>query len=110
VIDVTVGCDQNDAVLEVADRGIGVPAAERDRLFAPFSRTASAIDAGIEGTGLGLYISRKIVEAHGGTIDHLERPGGGTTFRVSLPLERRNSSETASGLAPEAGVSSPGAT
>jgi signal transduction histidine kinase len=109
VIDVTVGCDQNDAVLEVADRGIGVPAAERDRLFAPFSRTASAMDAGIEGTGLGLYISRKIVEAHGGSIDHLERPGGGTTFRVSLPLERRNSSETASGLAPEAGVSSPGA-
>jgi signal transduction histidine kinase len=108
-IDVTVGRDQDHAVLEVADRGIGVPVAERDRLFAPFSRTPSAIDAGIEGTGLGLYISRKIVEAHGGSIDHRETLGGGTTFRVSLPLERRNVSETASDVSPEAGVPSSGA-
>jgi protein-histidine pros-kinase len=88
LVEVVVRAEEDRAVLDVVDRGIGVPEDERDWLFAPFSRTPTAVDTGIEGTGLGLYISRKIVEAHGGTIEVLETPGGGSTFRVTLPLRR----------------------
>jgi signal transduction histidine kinase len=83
------------AILDVIDRGIGVPEEERDQLFAPFSRTATAMDSGIEGTGLGLYISRRIVEAHGGSIELHETPGGGSTFRVTLPLQRAEATRDA---------------
>jgi two-component system nitrogen regulation sensor histidine kinase GlnL len=71
---------QAAAVLEVADRGPGIaPEAER-QLFNPFFTTKAS------GTGLGLPISLRIVEEHGGTIEVQSRSGGGTTFRVLLPL------------------------
>ena len=88
LVEVVVRREHSRAVVDVVDRGIGVPEQERDQLFAPFSRTPTAVDTGIEGTGLGLYISRRIIEAHGGSIELHETPGGGATFRVSLPLQR----------------------
>jgi signal transduction histidine kinase len=88
LVEVVVREDDGHAVVDVVDRGIGVPESERTVLFAPFSRTATAIEAGVEGTGLGLYISRRIVEAHGGSITLRETPGGGSTFRVTLPMQR----------------------
>jgi signal transduction histidine kinase len=88
LVEVVVRQEHGQALIDVVDRGIGVPEGERDQLFAPFSRTPSAIESGIEGTGLGLYISRRIVEAHGGSITLLETPGGGSTFRVTLPVRR----------------------
>jgi signal transduction histidine kinase len=91
LVEVAISSTDDNATLDVIDRGIGVPEAERDQLFAPFSRTATAIDAGVEGTGLGLYISRRIVEAHGGTIEVLQTAGGGATFRVTLPIKRASS-------------------
>jgi signal transduction histidine kinase len=77
--------EAGQAVLRVVDHGMGIPEAERGTLFSPFGRTASARASGIAGTGLGLYISRRIVEAHGGTIAVADTPGGGTTFNVTLP-------------------------
>ena len=75
------------AILEVVDQGIGVPEDERDQLFAPFSRTPTRRSTpGSRGPGSGLYISRRIVEAHGGSIELRDTPGGGATFRVTLPL------------------------
>ena len=74
------------AILEVADTGIGIPAAEQGRLFERFYRTEAALRAAIPGTGLGLAISRMIVEAHGGRIGVESDEGKGTTFRVELPL------------------------
>jgi signal transduction histidine kinase len=88
LVEAVVRREHGQALLDVVDRGIGVPEEERDQLFAPFSRTATAVETGIEGTGLGLYISRRIVEAHGGSIGFHETPGGGTTFRVTLPVRR----------------------
>ena len=77
--------DGDNAVLEVADTGIGIPAGEQDRLFQRFFRSSTATEQAIPGTGLGLVISRAIVEAHGGTIVATSEAGAGTCFRVELP-------------------------
>ena len=81
-IEVHVVCDGDDVVVRVADRGIGVPAREVDTLFIPFGRTREASNRGIKGTGLGLYISRRIVEAFGGSLEYRPTPGGGATFEA----------------------------
>ncbi|MCC6178863.1 MAG: sensor histidine kinase [Chloroflexi bacterium] len=87
-VEIAVRKQGEQAAVEVMDQGIGVPAAERHLLFAPFSRTMTAVEAGVEGTGLGLYISNRIVQAHGGAIELHDTLGGGSTFRVTLPLHR----------------------
>jgi signal transduction histidine kinase len=73
--------------LEVADTGIGIPAEEQRRLFERFYRASTAADEQIQGTGLGLYIARAIVEAHGGEITFESETGQGTAFRIEIPLE-----------------------
>ncbi len=73
-------------LLEVEDTGPGIPLEEQGQLFNRYSRTHSAISRGIVGTGLGLYISRAIVEAHHGRIWVDSREGGGAKFSVWLPL------------------------
>jgi signal transduction histidine kinase len=79
--------DGPHAVVEVEDDGIGIPAAEQDRVFQRFFRSTTATDQAIPGTGLGLVISRAIAEAHGGTIDLRSDAGAGACFRVELPLD-----------------------
>jgi signal transduction histidine kinase len=74
--------------LTVSDSGIGIPEGDRKRLFDRFFRAASAVDRQIPGTGLGLYIARAIVEAHGGTISLDGTPASGSTFMVELPFAR----------------------
>jgi signal transduction histidine kinase len=73
--------------LEVADTGIGIPEGEQRRLFERFFRASTASERQIQGTGLGLYIARAIVEAHGGEISFESSPGRGTAFRIDLPVE-----------------------
>jgi signal transduction histidine kinase len=76
------------AVLEVKDRGSGIPPAERGRVFEPFYRPKGrSEEAG--GWGLGLSLVRQIVRRHGGTIRCGERDGGGTAFTIELPLDGR---------------------
>jgi signal transduction histidine kinase len=65
--------------IRVIDHGPGVPPAARARLFEPFHTTKA------DGTGLGLFISRRAVEAHGGQLTYEDTPGGGATFVVRLP-------------------------
>ena len=67
---------------EVADRGPGIPAADRERIFEPFFSTKNS-------TGLGLSICHSIVRQHGGGWKRVPRPGGGTVFRMTLPALRR---------------------
>jgi signal transduction histidine kinase len=80
---VRVSCQGGAAVLEVIDRGPGVPEAGRDRIFERYARLDAA--AGRPGIGLGLYIVRTIAENHGGGVQVTETPGGGATFTVLLP-------------------------
>jgi signal transduction histidine kinase len=72
--------------LEVADTGIGIAENEQQQLFERFFRASTAAQRHIPGTGLGLYIARAIVEAHGGSISVDSVPGQGTSFRIDLPV------------------------
>jgi len=74
----------DDAVLEVADRGPGVPADRRERVFERFARSAGDRSA-VSGTGLGLAIVRAVADAHGGTATVRDADGGGALFEVRLP-------------------------
>lgn len=75
------------AVLEVQDYGPGIPQEAIPQLFQPFVRTVQAVQSVIPGTGLGLYVSKILVEAHGGTIVLSSREGKGTTVTVRLPIK-----------------------
>lgn len=72
------------AALEVADRGPGIPAAERSRIFEPFYRIGDEATRTARGTGLGLHLVHLQAQALGARVSVLARPGGGTLFRVSF--------------------------
>jgi signal transduction histidine kinase len=74
--------------LEVTDSGVGIAAADQRRLFERFFRAESAVERQVPGTGLGLYISRVIAEAHEGSITVRSELGRGSTFRLELPVVR----------------------
>lgn len=79
--------DGTDAVIEVSDNGIGIPADQQDRIFGIFEQVHADTDAGYGGLGIGLALVRQLVELHGGRIVLTRSvPGEGSTFRVSLPL------------------------
>jgi signal transduction histidine kinase len=73
-------------IVSIADNGIGIPGAELDNIFERFYRVNSKLSRATPGVGLGLYICRIIVEAHGGQIWARNRLQGGSTFSFSLPL------------------------
>jgi signal transduction histidine kinase len=74
-----------DVVVAVADRGPGIPLGQQRLIFEKFGRASHEGSPTQPGTGLGLYISRAIAEAHGGSLDVSSRPGEGATFTLSLP-------------------------
>ncbi len=78
--------DGGDSVrVSVADRGPGVPEAERERVFSPFFRLEGSRSRDTGGTGLGLAIARSVVRGHGGDVRLAERPGGGLLVEATLP-------------------------
>ena len=83
---VLLSCAPEGATLRVVDRGIGLPPGTEDRIFEPFGRAANAAASNLPGMGLGLYICRRIAEAHGGSL-RAESPGEGmgTTMTLRLP-------------------------
>lgn len=89
-----------DILFSVADTGIGIPPEEIPHLFAPFWRTALA--TGRAGAGLGLAISKEIVEAHGGRIWAESQVGVGSTFFFTIPIAARQDTPTEGGSTPQA--------
>jgi signal transduction histidine kinase/CHASE3 domain sensor protein len=90
--------------ISVSDEGIGIPAADLDRLSERFFRASNATEQSIPGTGLGLAIVREVVEAHDGDMQVFSEEDKGTTMRLLLPRWRdRASGETLPGLTLEGG-------
>ena len=77
--------------LDICDFGMGIDPQIKPFLFQPFYRSPEALKAGVQGTGLGLYVSKMIAEAHGGSVGVESEVGKGTTITVRLPMEETGS-------------------
>jgi PAS domain S-box-containing protein len=82
-VEIAIECEENKITLLVKDEGIGIPAEAHDKIFDRFERAVNENEA--SGLGLGLYITRQIVESHGGKIRVESQVGKGSTFIVGLP-------------------------
>jgi signal transduction histidine kinase len=85
-VTVSVGHTDGTVALTVGDTGIGIPREEQDLLFSRFFRSSLSMASETQGTGLGLALTRALVEAHGGCVDLSSIEGKGTTVRVTLPV------------------------
>ncbi|MEO6827631.1 MAG: HAMP domain-containing sensor histidine kinase [Microbacteriaceae bacterium] len=83
---VQVNHQTNQAILEIIDHGEGIPPQIREKIFQRFWRADTSRTRETGGSGLGLAIVSSIVAAHNGTVEVVETPGGGATFRIALPL------------------------
>jgi signal transduction histidine kinase len=86
-IEVTAATRDGRAEIAVRDSGIGIADAEQDVIFEEFRQAGTASDRKAEGTGLGLALTRKFVELHGGTIWVRSAVGEGSTFTFTVPLD-----------------------
>jgi hypothetical protein len=86
--DENINTTKNTVEITIADTGIGIPTEEREKIFSKFFRATNAVAAEPDGSGLGLYLSRDIIEKHGGTL-WFETGQEGTRFHISLPLHQR---------------------
>jgi len=92
---VTAGTVGERVWMEVADDGIGIPEADRPRIFERFYRVDKARSRESGGTGLGLSIATEIVQRHNGSLTLVDRPGPGTTVRLELPISQPTAGEAA---------------
>ena len=84
---VTAGTSGARVLLQVEDTGMGMTAADAARVFTRFFRSPAVREGAIPGVGLGLSITKAIVEQHGGSISCASRPGSGSTFTIELPAD-----------------------
>lgn len=85
-ISISAAAGEDSLRLEVADNGIGMSLDEQKGLFMKFFRADNEETKNVPGTGLGLWITRSIIEMHGGEIQVESRKGSGTRIRISLPI------------------------
>ena len=90
---VVVEPGEREVRVGVEDRGIGIPAADLERIFSRFGRATNARSRGISGSGVGLYIAKKIVEVHGGRLEVRSSENEGSTFTIVLPLQENTGFE-----------------
>jgi signal transduction histidine kinase len=76
--------------ISVADNGVGIAPADRDKLFEPFFRAKSALQTEANGTGLGLYIARALAQLHGGQLWFESELNRGSTFYLTLPAANQS--------------------
>jgi signal transduction histidine kinase len=86
-VTLTVSRDEEWLVFEIADTGIGIAQEDIARLFQPFTQLDSGFTRRFGGTGLGLFVSRRLAELLGGDIGVASAPGTGSTFTVRVPIE-----------------------
>jgi len=98
-IDIKLAVEDGQAVVTVSDTGIGVPKTEQSRLFTKFYRASNARKQRPDGTGVGLFLAKRVIVAHGGTMVFHSTEGEGSTFGFRLPVKKL--SEPASNSADE---------
>jgi signal transduction histidine kinase len=84
-VEASVSSSHDRVVIEISDRGPGIPAAERTRVVKPFERLERSRSHDTGGSGLGLAIVQTVIAHHGGKLEFLDRAGGGLSARVCLP-------------------------
>ncbi len=89
-VTISIESDADSVVISVTDQGIGISEADRSRLFTPYFRSSNPDALEREGTGLGLFLSKSIIEDHEGEITVSSAVGGGSKFSVVLPLAAQN--------------------
>lgn len=94
-VTIRVSTQQESAVIDVIDTGIGISPENLENVFQKFFQVEQDMNRSQEGSGLGLAITRGIVEVHGGTVDVTSTPGHGSTFTVRLPMARAERSDAA---------------
>jgi signal transduction histidine kinase len=91
-IELRLRAEHDSALIQVADRGIGIPLNERGRIFENFYRASAAQKSGIPGAGLGLPLVTHIAKAHGGAVEVESEVGKGSTFTIRIPIHTRSAS------------------
>lgn len=87
-VEINANSNSNNAIITVSDTGIGIPEDAQSRMYTKFFRGNNALKVETEGTGLGLFIARNIIESHGGSIAFTSRKNKGTTFTIQLPMPK----------------------
>jgi two-component system phosphate regulon sensor histidine kinase PhoR len=96
-IDLRVSREESDLLLEVQDRGRGIPVRDQEAIFQDFFRSAEADRDGIPGTGLGLPLVAHVTKAHGGRVEVESEVGRGTTFTIRIPIRDGPEEKSAGG-------------
>ncbi|HEX4204699.1 MAG TPA: ATP-binding protein, partial [Ktedonobacteraceae bacterium] len=87
-VEMDLNASEETVTIQVRDHGLGIPREQRDKIFDRFYRVTDPKQQAIHGLGMGLYIVAEIVKRHGGTITVDSEVGKGSTFTVTLPLNR----------------------
>ncbi len=90
-IRMTATQETGEVLITVTDLGIGLEEADLKQVFTPFFRSDRSRSRATGGVGLGLVLARRVIEAHGGTIELISTPGRGTTVRLTLPFPQLES-------------------
>jgi signal transduction histidine kinase len=77
-------------IIKVSDEGMGIPKADQEKVMSGYHRAANAAKSGIEGTGLGIILTRRIIEAHGGSLSFESTENVGTSFYIHLPMGEKS--------------------
>ncbi len=93
-VDINICCDGQGVTMQFADTGIGIPEDSKKNLFTEFFRIKSPETKGIQGSGLGLSIVKKIIDIYKGSIEVDSKPGEGSTFTITLPMPAPNLTES----------------
>ncbi len=104
-IDLTLTAGNNEVMIEVADRGPGIPESEMDRMRHPFTRLENA-RSNTKGAGLGLAIVERIIRSHEGRLDLIPRTGGGLRTVLHLPVNKSRSAAARAAGSKETGIAS----
>ena len=88
-VEISLICHKSDILITIRDQGVGIPKAEEKRVFEKFFRGSNAVRLETEGSGLGLFMAKNIIEHHGGQISFKSKQNQSTTFFIILSLERQ---------------------